>query len=399
MSPTSPVETITHEREFKVLCDGLLPFEFGPPVQTFAGAGRDEGVDAEFTGTIAGVSGRWVFQYKFAAPSGGLRERRGAVERCFLGKQTEFDKPGVEGCAGYILLTNVPFTQGMVKRLKDAWTAAPGRMGRPFAVWDAGALNARLKGREHLARSWSGAKEARCRQAIIEPLWRWTCSAMQTAADWTGYPVWPLAMTSVEERRLTPTFYAGFEWVYAMQIARLTGEIDEVLADPQYGLAAGVAYPRALEPLPRVRAALDVLAAVLSAELGRLRPEIIAALPALARIADERQREQVVDCLNFSVLELGWGVPAKGLHSVRGGRLVVAARWTVYEGEALNEIEPLLDRMVAARRAIPVPDAVLLARQCVAEAVSDLWRRLWYVVELGIGADMAELGAGAETAS
>jgi hypothetical protein len=400
LSPASPIEGITHEREFKLLCDGLLPFEFGPLVQTFAGSGRDDGVDAEFIGSIDGVTGRWVFQYKFSAPSGGLRERRSAVESCFRGgkaRTSEFDKPGVDGCAGYVLLTNVPATKGMVERLKDVWTAEPARAGRPFVVWDVGALNARLKGREHLARSWSGAKEARCRQAIVEPLWRWTCSAMRSAADWTGYPLWPLAMQNVEERRLTPTFNAGFEWVCAMQVLRMMREVDEVVADPQFRVAAGVAYPRALEPLPRVLAALDVLAAALRAELDRLRPEIVAALPALDRIADERQREQVVDCLTFCVLELGWGVPANGLHSARGGRLVIAGRWTVYEGDAVNEMEPALDQMVAARRANPLPAAVSRARQGVAEAVSELWRRLWYVVEFGIDADLVELAASGET--
>lgn len=389
MTPPSPVEGIAHEREFKLLCDGLLPFEFGALVQTFAGSGRDDGVDAEFIGAIDGVEGRWVFQYKFAAPSGGLRDRRNAVEGCFTGKKSEFDKAGVNGCAGYVLLTNVPLTHGMFKRLKEAWAADSARAKGRFAVWDPSRLNGLLKGREYLARSWSGAKEARCRQAIVEPLWRWTCSATRTAADWTGYPLWPLTMVSVQRRRLTPTFNAGFEWDYGMEVTCLSGELDEVMSDPQYALAAGVVYPRALAPVQRVRAALDALAVVLRDELEQMLPSVVAHLPLLASIKDVVQREKVAACLSFCLLELGWGVPANGLHSVRGGRFLFAARWVVYEGEELKEIEPELDALVAARRAIAVPGAVVRAREQLAEAVDDLWRRLWYVVELGIDADLA----------
>lgn len=76
MSSAGTIETIEWERDFKVLCDGLLRFELGRLVQTFGSAGSDGGVDAEFCGEIDGESGRWVFQYKFRSPREALSKRR-----------------------------------------------------------------------------------------------------------------------------------------------------------------------------------------------------------------------------------------------------------------------------------------------------------------------------------
>ena len=92
------VEHISHERDFKVLCDGLLRFEVGTLVQTYGALGSDKGIDAEFNGEFAGIRGRWVFQYKFLSPHEAPARRRRRLKEIYCPKDPkagEFLREGV----------------------------------------------------------------------------------------------------------------------------------------------------------------------------------------------------------------------------------------------------------------------------------------------------------------
>lgn len=232
----SIVETILTERDFKVACDGLLLLELGPMVQTYAASGADGGIDAEFHGPIAANDGPWIFQYKFSSPSEGVTRRRTQLSRAFLGPTSEFDKKGVKGASGYVLLTNVPVTPQLRSKLEAAWIARRGT--KAFVIWDPSRLNVLLKKHSHLARSWSGVREARCHEAIIQPLWGCLQELGQVAAAWSDAPLSPVDIVNTETKMPRPSFNPGFEWEYRVQLGRsqCVAALFAVISQPHFEL-------------------------------------------------------------------------------------------------------------------------------------------------------------------
>src|SRR5688572_27207295 len=201
------IETIEYERDFKIACDGLLKFELGHLVQTFGSTGKDGGVDARFEGIIDAIPGKWIFQYKFRSPHEAIGRRRSWLSVLYIStaaRKSEFDKDGVADADGYILLTNIPLTVSLVDKLAKEWQRR--RPGGHFCAWDPSRLNVLMKGREHLARSWTGLKEGRCRSAIVEPLYKWVEDAIAITGKWEGDPLWPLGIEHFQELTSRPTF-------------------------------------------------------------------------------------------------------------------------------------------------------------------------------------------------
>jgi len=378
------IDLIQHEHDFKVTCDGLLRFELGQLVQTYASRGADTGIDAEFVGAIDGVTGRWVFQYKFRSPSEALSARRTWLARRFVGTKSEFDKDGVKGADGYILVTNVPVTVSMVRKLTTAWRKA--RRGKaPLCVWDPSRLNVMLKGREHLARSWNGQKEARCQQVIVLPAWQWLQSTLAVAANWVNDPLWPLRVESYQWPEPLGAFHNNFAWKYGMRIVPRDAALRSIQADPQFSYAFTIAFPRALELLTAVRQAVDALAQAVLREIDALRDSIVSRLPQLEQLEAER-RPEVARVLAYCVLENRWGFAMRGLHYFTEGQLVVNAQFLAWQGTRLD-IEGRLDDLVREAPHGNVPEGVVARRAKLAALLQEWWSRLWYVVELGIDAE------------
>lgn len=384
----SAIELIQHEREFKVLCDGLLRFEIGRLVQTYASSGRDGGVDADYNGSIDGFSGHWVFQYKFRSASASLQGRRTALMRLYRGsknKRSEFDSEGVRHADGYILLTNVPVTASMVQELKEEWHKR--RSGAHFCVWDPSRLTALLRGHEHLARSWTGVREAHCQKAIILPLWQWLQGALQVAANWMNDPLWPLSLVRLQRRTSTRTFQEHHAVTSTLAIGQRENPLRLVECDPEFRYAASVVYPRALAPFSEVRRALEELAGAVMLQVDAMCAELVMRLPQLDRFATEELRTEVTRVLAYCVLEKRWGFP-QSFHFIRDGRLKVEGNYSVWEGEpSLPDIAPILDTMVAAAEHGVADEPVVAARAQFEQVLRGWWERLWHVAAFGLDAE------------
>jgi hypothetical protein len=390
MSLNLAIDAIQHERDFKVLCDGLLRFELGSLVQTYGSAGSDEGVDAEFKGKLDGVKGRWVFQYKFTSPTHALSRRRSWLSQRYVGstkRQSEFDKPGVKGADGYILLTNTPVTVQLVRNLTSEWRKR--RYRGPFCVWDPSRLNAMMKGHEHLARSWTGAREARCHQAIVFPLWQWLDEAVRISVNWANDPLWPLEIRSSYEVSPRASFSQSLSAKNGLILVPRTSALREASLDPQFEYASLIAYPRAMQRFKPVKGAVDVLAKTVLGHVDELSGTLLKRLPPLERLpADSRSAAQRV--LAYCILENRWGFPMRGFHSIRDGRLVAQARYYAWMEPAMPEVEPLLDDLV---REVPhgtVGRGVRSARTKVEALLREWWERMWHVVSFGIDAEQIE---------
>ncbi|HET9954944.1 MAG TPA: hypothetical protein VFQ61_10595 [Polyangiaceae bacterium] len=380
------VESIQHERDFKVLCDGLLRFEFGHLVQTFASAGADRGVDAEYHGLVDGVRGRWLFQYKFRSPIEGVSRRRSWLGGCYLRsgeRKGEFDKPGVAEADGYLLLTNIPVTVGLVGQLRDAWLSR--KANAPFCVWDPSRLNVLLKGREHLARSWTGAREAHCQRAIVGPLWAWIEDALRVTSDWSSDPLWPLAIEDHDQRVPTAAFHQSFVVRHGVKIQPRVAELRVATRDPLFRYAASIAFPNALAPLQAVDGAVKLLCDSIRQEIVGVQRELGRRLPKLSQLR-EHDPQEVALALAYCVLEVAWGFPGRGFHSVKSGRFIANGTKIVCEDPALADAEPVLDELVGALERGVVPETVATARTAVEGIIFDWAERMYEVVTFGLDA-------------
>ncbi|HEY1697915.1 MAG TPA: hypothetical protein VGG39_37405 [Polyangiaceae bacterium] len=373
-------------REFKILCDGLLRAEMGSLVQTFASDGTDGGIDAQYRGTLDGILGRWVFQYKFRSPDTSTRAARVWLKSRYVrDDKSEFDKDGVRGANGYILLTNISVTVSLVEKLAQAWKQR--EPAGAFCVWDPSRLNVLLKDNEHLARSWSGAKEAHCWRAIVSPLWQWLHDHVPIHAAWIRDPMWPWLVRSHQQSRSLGTFRLSVEPTFVFDLLRHDQILDAVRADPQFPYASTIVYPRAMGSFRLVRRAVNSLAEAVATEIQQLRDELLGHLPQLAEIADEARRAEVARLLSFCVLEGRWGFPARGLHDIRDGILWVNGVESL-PNVNLEGALPFLNELVGSWQPHgAVPPRVRAARNAVVKALRRWRESLWFAFELGIDAE------------
>ena len=386
MELAGAIDQIVHERDFKVACDGLLHFEIGPLVQTYSAAGADKGIDAEFRGAIGGVTGRWVFQYKFRSPADAVSKRRSWLKSQYApprGGRGELDREGIRRADGYILMTNVPMTVSLVHALQEQW--AKRRRRGPLVVWDVQRLNSMLKGREHLARSWTGFKEVRCRNQVIGPIWAWIERARERLGRAPGCPVWPLVVVSTDERVHHPNFSTPLSWRQSVGLAVDGAELDHARQDPQFAYASTVAYPRAIGSLVSVEKSQDRLVKLLVREIDATSQMLLEKLPPLSKVESHRDRADLVKALAFGFLEVTWGFPL-ALHQVtENGQLWVSG------GRVLPcppEIRDDLNALVANATHGAIPKDVVTARRRFATNLENAWRQFWYVVEFGIDAEV-----------
>lgn len=376
-----PVEQITHERDFKVLCDGLLRFVIGPLVQTYGASGADKGIDAEYRGEFAGAKGRWVFQYKFLSRFESPTRNRARLKALFCpnaGTSGEFDREGVAGSAGYVLLTNVPTSVSLAHALHDRWGRIKPR-NRPFVIWDSSQLNGLLKGREYLARSWSGLPEARCRERLALPLWNWVERAVHRLADPEGNPLWPLVITESTRRVRRDDFSNPYETRQERGVSLDTRELGLVQTDPQYPFARRIAYPHAFGAMDEVDAALKSFVQLLERHLREVRETI------MGRATQVRAdvHEELLAVTAYAVLETRWGFPTQHSYGFNDGQFRVAN----YRIDCPDGVEPIVK---ALSREVPngrPPEELVHARRRLSDAIITLRNRLWHVVELGIDAD------------
>ena len=377
------VGTILHESEFKLLCDGLLRFAVSSLVQTYSASGRDDGIDADFIGTFGNVTGRWVFQFKFISPAEAPTRQRARIKAMYCGKRgtSEFDRAGVAGAAGYVLLTNVPASVHLVRSLRQRWRQRVRGRRAPMVVWDLMQLNALLKGHEHLARSWSGVKEARCREHVVLPIWHWLERARPLLADAEGHPVWPITFVEVHERVRQDSFTTPFKLEQWRVQAIDKSELDYAMSDPQFEFARSVVYRNGFERFDDVVKALDNLASCVGHHIDEMVAVLGQRIPKLAEL-DVAQRRETTTWLATAVLEVRWGYPSVAWYSFRDDQFVIGGgRYMPCPREAEHE----LNALIHVGRGV-VPDGVRLARAALGREVQMLSAALWNAVEFGLDA-------------
>lgn len=298
----------------------------------------------------------------------------------------EFEKEGVKAADGYVLVTNVPVTPALVRKIRDKWMER-GHVG-PICVWDPSRLNALLKGREHLARSWTGAKEARCREAIVLPLWHWIDQAVRVSTNWMIDPLWPIEVSSHEELHPLPAFQQSLTARYSLQLTPRLDSLERAARDPQFVYAQKVVYPWALQPFDSMQQSVLRLGQIVKRAVDAFVPTIRGRLPQLVTLGNERVEAERI--LAYCVLESRWGYPMRGLHSIKGGRLIAQARYIAWERPGLDDIEPTLDELVAEVPRGLVGKDVEAAREEVAEILGRWWALMWHVVSFGIDAEAAD---------
>jgi hypothetical protein len=381
------VDTILTERDFKVACDGLLLCELGPMVQTYGASGADGGVDAEFHGQIDTICGRWIFQYKFSSPYEGVTIRRRRLSRAYSGSTSEFDKTGVKGAVGYVLLTNVSVTPLLRKKLAEEWTTRRG--SRAFVIWDPSRLNVLLKKHAHLARSWSGVREDRCRETVIQPLWACVQDLEQVVAGWPDDPLFPVDVVDTKIKVPQPGFNPGFNWDHRVSLGqrRSATALFAIRDEPHFSYANKVAFPKALKPLGGLLVALDALEKEVRREITTYQTTILDSIVFVASIEDKQQRDDIAELLTFCVLESRWGYATRGLHRLENDKLIMRSNITARTAPGLSQIQPILDKLVGDPGRGEVPRGVQRARGRVGKWHARLAGGLWQVVEIGVDAD------------
>ncbi len=385
MSRRQMVQHVLVESEFKWMCDGLLRLEIGPGLQTFACGVNDGGVDAEYVGDFEGVKGRWVFQYKHATPGRDQAKARADVikKKYFPTSRKvmpEFKKARVKGCCGYILLTNIEVTVGLVHELREAFVAEHG--DRPFRVWDPSTLNQLIQKHPQVAGSHSAALGQMCLDEIVGPLWKQVAWVVSLTQEWARSPLWPCKVMTRESRpKLLRSFKKPLadpvcEWVIFPDTAALDAPSSHWLFD----YCATTAFAYSFVEWSAFTKAVKELDDACKAWFGAVRAVICAPEMGLFPDLSEGDREQMSWLLAYNTITLEH---QRERYWYSGGDkrlegVVHGAQGVIYEGPYLDEVKGGVERLHGHPLAQEVPANVLRAREQLAEVAAKLASGLWY---------------------
>lgn len=387
----TPIESIDHPDRFKVTCDAILRHEMGPLVQTYGARGSDKGVDAEFHGNHRDCQGRWVFQYKFIGLYVDDKRARYELLRDFIrGRQRtatklEFEKAVELRPDFYIILTNRTVTVDMVEKLRRALSEKLPTC--KLVVWDSSALNGFLLGREFLARTWDGTKEAYCQSEVVAPLFQIFSNFLSERPAGVPpphgrSPMWPVELL-FEQRAvpghsflgsMTPT--SGWRRYSAVEL------LAAIEARPLWGHARTVAFPNSLRDLKllhtSMRALYDHLYTLVDGVAASLQADPIFASIALPH------HDSIV-AVAYTVLETAWGVPSYppsvGLNSIQLGSV------QIYQGQIPQNFVENIDKVIRELRERGVPDEVVALRSAALGRLRRCYNRLWPAAQLGIDSE------------
>ena len=130
---------IKTKEDFERFCNLFLKKEIRSPfVKVYDAQGPDGGIDADYTGDYKGISGTWIFQYKFFDPTMDKGRARSQLISKMKGgkrKKGELDKADALQCDHYVLMTNTLLTAGNKRKIEEAKS----EKGYTFSLicWDA----------------------------------------------------------------------------------------------------------------------------------------------------------------------------------------------------------------------------------------------------------------------
>ena len=129
---------IKSKEDFDRFCNLFLKKEVSSFVKVYDAPGRDEGIDADYTGHYKEKDGTWIFQYKFfdsTMDKGRARSQLISQMKGGKGKKGELDKADALQCDHYVLMTNTLLTAGNKHKIETAKR----EKGYTFSVtyWDA----------------------------------------------------------------------------------------------------------------------------------------------------------------------------------------------------------------------------------------------------------------------
>lgn len=102
---------LSDENLFRDLCNAIIKEEFAWPLVTIS-RGKDQGIDAEYTGDYKSKKGRWIFQYKWLNPSNGNPPNVSSLKSTLIGGS----RPEIQyvyqnhNPDHYVVLTNISLT-------------------------------------------------------------------------------------------------------------------------------------------------------------------------------------------------------------------------------------------------------------------------------------------------
>ncbi|MCB9780526.1 MAG: hypothetical protein H6742_18310 [Alphaproteobacteria bacterium] len=382
------LKEIRQEREFKAVCDGILRHEFGVFLLTYAGEGKDGGVDAEYFGERDGLSGRWIFQYKFVAPWTDQSRARSTLIKRYRGSRTrksEFEKVSDKGCVAYVLLTNVPMTPRYVDELRRL--AAAVLPAARLAVWDASALAVLLRGREHLGTNLDSAKYEVAQRDVVEPVWAWLDWAQRHAHEVHRYPLWPGELRYERFLRsgggLAGPVQDFSHWV--VDTDTNAESVGDSIENPMFDYARRCLWPRAFERWDVMVAAMERAGTVVDEVVRAEAKEMLKDQRLLGWVPAPIGRELAVP-LAYSCLEAAWGVPENRVYvnsqTHSPPALMVRGRY-VWADDAVVELGRRLDQHVEGARARGMPAELRRARTLATKEVDGLLEAMWWPRNVG----------------
>jgi hypothetical protein len=375
-----------NEPDFRDFCDGVLLLQVSPLVQLFRGAGRDGGVDAEFSGAFGGITGRWVFQFKFAAAS-----RDAAKVRSELLKKlkTDFKRPLVTGADAYVLMTMVPATVEWVDKLRKAWSDG-GNSGKLF-IWDLGHL-AQLASRHGFPGvSVSGRAREVALSEIVLPTYNFLL-AEDVLLD-GAEPTWPVGIATEEVRAIeTVSFTGATSMPVDWRFAHVLGQMPEVaLSHPLSDACWSVFFPAAGAALNGAMKRREELTKITTDQLAIIAETVRTLVAKHGPPLSINELERLAMGLAHGAACTAWSSQQRiglleGRLELRGVSLSngMLGSTTVAAGHWVEDFAEDLRKLVDGLRIAGTPIGVLTARDAYAKARADFIAEAWYPMNLGV---------------
>lgn len=373
------------EPDFRDFCDGVLLLEVGALVQLFRGDGRDGGIDAEYEGTFAGVDGRWVFQYKFAASRRDATQVRAELLKKL--KARDFRSSRIKGCDVYVLMTMIPATVAWREKLRKAWEDAghPGRL----QIWDVGHL-AQLATRH----GFPGVSvSARARQValaeIVRPLHDYVAVEHLSAIQ---EPCWPVLLAQAQVPATEAVSFTGqgaqaAEWAFRYDVCALP----ERPADrPLMTACWTVFFPTAGRAVENLVESRHRLADAILAELGVIENQITTLLARHAPDLSPTDQQRAAMGLAHGVACTAWSIQQR--IRLLGERLELLSVHTQWGPNACPiATEPWVPGFAQELLALAndlrrdgVPQVIHEARSDYFATRDDFISEAWYPLNLGV---------------
>jgi hypothetical protein len=150
-------DLIQGDGQMKAFCDAYLLHEVSPHVHVYGRPGRDDKIDAAFSGSYGEHTGEWRFQYKYRSNLsdlfGSMKKEVEEIKKIILGEKGEQAKKHWEGVSHYVLMTNQVINPNDEAKLLQIIQLE----GVKVHIWHGGYLTAKSRSHPYVILSLQGA--------------------------------------------------------------------------------------------------------------------------------------------------------------------------------------------------------------------------------------------------